>query len=243
MEGSVASASTTTYALRTNTTVTAPSGITDGDLLLLFFFQGAAGGTPAVPTPPTGFTALTPSPIQMDDGSFFGDYRAFRKTASGESGDYTVTHDNASSQGIMLRIIDVDTGTAFQESGNTGTGTTTTFTGITTPAADYLVVAAAIDWADTSNNLTPPAGSTPTFTEHIDTVLSYAASGVFSSSGATGNKTMTNNASSINPWGAYLIGIAPTGGASPGSGSDASSIGISESSSNLVTVGVIEETS
>lgn len=214
---SVATTSNTTYASRTNTTITAPSGITDGDLLLLFCLTGGGGGTSAAVTIPGTFTALSGSPSSVSDSSAFnvriwGGYRI----ASGESGDYTCTHAAGSSQGLMLRVSGANAGAPAFVVTNTGSNTTTTFTGITTPANDTLVVLIGQDWADSANNLTAPTGSTPTFSEHIDTTLVYVASGVLALAGATGNKTMTNNnIQADSRWTAWTLGIEPAAGGSP----------------------------
>lgn len=213
---SVASTSNTTYASRTDTTVTAPSGIQDGDLLYAFIFTTSNGGTAPTPTPPSGFTQLPSSPTSVtDEGSFNGKFWAYVKTASSESGDYTFSHSTCSSQGLMLRV-SAGNATGVVDASNTGTGSTTTFTGVTTTQDNALVMVVAHDWGDTANNLSPPSGSTPTFTEHVDVTLVYAASGVLATAGSTGDKTMTNNTTGINPWAGYTIGInpeeAPSGG-------------------------------
>lgn len=208
------SLSNTTYASRTNTTVTAPTGITDGDELYAFIATTSAGGTGPTPTAPAGFSALTGSPtIVADSGGFQLRFSAYKKTASGESGDYTFTHTTCSSQGLMIRVTGADSGSPVVSS-NSGSGSTTTFTGITTTVNNSLIMAVSHDWADTVNNLSPPSGATPTFTERLDVTLVYAATGSLATAGATGNKTMTNNSSGGGRWGAYLIGIAPaaTGG-------------------------------
>jgi hypothetical protein len=77
---------------------------------------------------------------------------------------------------------------------NVGTNSSTyTFLGVTTTVDSTLVMLFGSDWNDTANNLTPPTGTTPTFTEQVDIAGEYLATGVLSPAGATGNKTMTNN--------------------------------------------------
>lgn len=203
--------SNTTYASRTNTTIVAPSGISNGDLLLLFCLTGGSGTSPAV-TIPGGFTPLSGSPSSVTDtGSFNIRMWAAYKVATGESGDYTCSHAAASSQGFMLRVSGVNTSSPLDVTPtlNTGTNGTTTFTGVTTTQDNVVVVLAGHDWADTANNLTPPIGTTPTFAEHLDTTLIYAASGTLSSAGATGDKTMTNNSAISSPWAAWMIALSP----------------------------------
>lgn len=212
------SASNTTYANRTNTTITAPAGIQDGDVLILAFGLAAATPGPAAPTAPSGFALVTGTwPIALTDTTFDMDIRVYYKIASGESGDYTITHAAASSQGLMFAV---SGGTSAQPAATTNSatsGTTTTALGLTTSGNDALVAFIGFDWASTSNNLTAPSGSTPTFTERIDVApLIYLATGVLSAAGATGNKTMTNNGSTSanTPWAGMLVAIEASGGAS-----------------------------
>lgn len=83
-------------ASRTNTTFSAPSGIVDGDLLLILM---TTGRNPAItPTPPSGFVAPTGFSATMD--SFAGDPYVVRlhcwwKIAASESGSYATTHATA----------------------------------------------------------------------------------------------------------------------------------------------------
>lgn len=214
----VESLSNTTYALRTNTTITAPTGIANDDLLLLLFITAENVEAPD-PTPPAGFTILPGAwPIDVTGGVFNVEFRAYHKIASGETGDYTVTHVDTRSQGVMMRISGVDTTTPFSPNPtlNSGTADDTTASGLTTTVNNVMIVLAAFDWGDTANDLTPPTGTTPTFTEHLDVPLTYVAAGVLATAGATGDKTMANNSTGVNPWGAALIAIAPaSGGAAP----------------------------
>ena len=203
------SAANGTYGAKTNTTVTAPAGIQDGDVLIFFLFI-AISGTPPTPTAPAGFTAITGFPsIQFGLSGFNGRIYGWSKVAASESGNYTATHSNASSQGLMLAAsVTAGQTPAVQATTNTGTGTTTTALGITTVADGDLVVFIGTDWGTTTNNLTAPSGSTPTFTERVDVApLIYMATGNLATAGATGNKTQTNNSSGTDPWSGSLIGI------------------------------------
>ena len=209
--------SNTTYASRTNTVIPAAAlgTITNGDLLLLLFMGGAATEAPD-PTAPTGFTICPGSwPIDVTQGTFNMEYRAYYKLASSESGDYTVTHATASSQGAILRF----SGTAqtnpinptptinFQT--DPGSVENSTAPGLTTLVDGCMIVWNGFSWGDTTTDLTPPAGTTPTFTERLDTTLMYVATGIMTTAGATGDKSMANNSNTGNPWGASLISIEP----------------------------------
>lgn len=199
----------TTYAVRTNTTVTAPAGIQNGDVLFYVLFIGLSG-TPPTPTPPAGFSLPNGGtwPIPLSDGSFGVRIYVWYKIASNESGNYTATHSSSTTQGVMFSV-QGGSNSAPNTTTNPGLGSTTTALGLTTTGPNALIVFISWDWGDTFNNLSPPSGSTPTFTEKLDVApLTYIASGVLASAGATGNKTITNNtASGSYPNAGVLIAI------------------------------------
>lgn len=207
------SSSNTTYASRTNTTVTAPASIADGDVLIYSLFVGASGSAPTA-TAPSGFSAPSGGtwPIAINDGGFFANVYVWYKIASGESGNYTATHASGSSQGVMFAASG-GSSSAPTATTNNGIGATTTYTGLTTSANDALVAVIGCDWADFTNNLSPPTGTTPTFTERIDVTLTYLATGVMTTAGATGNKTMTNNCGGAGRWTGVMLDIEPSGAA------------------------------
>lgn len=196
--------------------MTAPAGIQDGDILVFAIFAGIIGTAPTV-TPPSGFSAPSGGtwPIQFTDGSFGVNVYVWTKTASGESGNYTATHAAASSQGFMFAVPG-STGTPTATTNSGTNGPTTTALGLTTTGPNALIAFLGWDWGDTSNNLSPPTGSTPTFTERIDVApLIYLATGVLATAGATGNKSHTNNSatSGTHPWAGVLMKFESAGGA------------------------------
>ena len=213
------SLTSTTYASRTNTTLTAPAGLANGDILLAAIITGA--NNPGVAsTPPAGFTALPGSPTTVfDAGGFYGKLAVYKKVAASESGSYTFTHATASSQGVLLAVSGAD-GTSpvdvsssnFSGTGATGGGNTTTATGVTTTNPADLLVYLAHDWTG-SGALSPPAG----FTENFDSLL-YVGTKLLTAAGATGSVTQTNGNPNNpgNPWAAYLIAIKPPAGGSTG---------------------------
>ncbi len=216
MAAGVRSVSQTTYASRSNTTLTAPTGIANNDVLLILFIIGA--GSPPTPTPPTGFSALTGFPTSVTDGSFIVKSYAWYKIANGESGNYVITHTAASSQAFMYAITGGDTTTPVNPNATiaTGTGATSTATGLTTAVDGSLVIFFEHDWGDAANSLSGPSGTTPTFTKRTtNNNLIYVADGVLSTAGTTGSKSILNNNIQPSPWMASLIAIAAsTGGAS-----------------------------
>lgn len=211
----------TTYANRTNTTVTAPSGITDGDILFFAHFAASSGtGTKSV-TAPSGFTAVPlvsgTWPLNINDGSFGASIRLWYKVASGESGNYTATHAALSTQGVMWRVSagDATNLLARLNSGTSGSAADSTALSMTTTNNGALVGVIGWDWADTTNNLTGPSGTTPTFTERLDVTLTGLWTGNLATAGATGDKTFANNtndAVSQNPWAAVMFVVEPVVG-------------------------------
>lgn len=209
------SSNASTYASRTNNTVTAPTGIQNGDVLLLACLMGNAGVPPTM-TPPAGFNAVTGTwPQNQTVGGFQVNRYTWYKVASGESGNYTVTHNSGFSQ---CYIAAVSGGASSQPAAtqNSGTGTTTTATGITPSANGSLVVFIGSDWGNNTNALSPPTGTTPTFTERLDpgttSGLMYVADGVLATAGATGDKSHTNNNVGATAWLASLVVIESAGG-------------------------------
>lgn len=220
----------TTYASRTNTTVTPPGGIVDDDFLLLSILTAAATTAPTA-TPPAGFTEIGTVISVSDGGGFNVRLRTFYKRASSESGSYTLTHTACTSQAHLTVFRNVDWSSGpfdATQTQNNGTGTTRTWTGLTTANASSMIVATGFDWGDTSNNLSPPAG----MTEALDTSISYLAYETIAAAGSTGNRSHTNNVYSSNPWGARLIALRKLVAASSTSISASQTLeGVSQSAS------------
>lgn len=211
-QASYRSSSSITYATRTNTTLTAPAGIVDGDMLLIFF-DIASASAPPTPTPPAGFTNIsgTSYQIAMTTGSFNVNLWVWYKVASSESGNYTITHSSSTTQGYM-EVVQGVSGDAPTRTVNQGTGATATALTITTSVDDSLVIFFTSDWGDNANNLACPTGTTPTFTEHYDAVLMHACDGPLATAGATGNKTASVHQAAALPWGAMLVQVPASGG-------------------------------
>ena len=105
------SGSNTTYAGRTNTTVTAPTGIQDDDALVALIVT-ATGGEAPNPTFPSGFSEIGTVIDVADQNGFNMELRVGIKRAASESGGYAFTHANCSSQGWVgvFRGVDWTTG-------------------------------------------------------------------------------------------------------------------------------------
>jgi hypothetical protein len=194
------------YGSRTNTTVPAPSGIEDGDALLLLLGVGQNTEAPD-PTPPAGFT-LVPGgtwPIDVTSGGFNAELYAYSKIADGESGDYDILHTGASTVAALLRVSDPGDEADFLATTNSGTGATTIATGLAVETGD-LVVFMQFDF-DGSGAHTGPGGTTPTFTERFDNAGMLVSTGVMAASGSTGNKSMTNQNGGAGFWAASLVKV------------------------------------
>lgn len=208
------------YGTRVDTIIdSTPLGtIADGDLLLLAGLT-ASGGTPPTMTPPTGFTILAGTwPMTVTAGGFNLSFWVWSKPAAGESGNYTISHASASAQASLMRITGASSDPFHPAcTQNSGVDSTTTWTGLTTTVDGTLIVLEAFNWGGAANDLVPPTGTTPTFTERLEVdPLIYVATGTLTTAGATGDKTQTpNNSNTGNPWGAVMIAVQPSGAAFP----------------------------
>ena len=226
------SLSSVAYASRTNMTISAPPSVVDGDNLLLFLFIFSNSGTyPDDPTPPSGFTAIV-GPTQLRDaGAGRVKVGLYRKIASSESGSYSVTHATNNSAAVLYvsngGTVNGLTLSSSNQNYNGSAwvpgGTTATVSGLTTPANDSAVVYFRSEY-NLLGSLTPPSGTTPTFTERYDPddSLLYVADGWLDTAGATGDKTQT--ATAEVPWLGILAAIGPLGTPDPGGGDGTVSI-------------------
>lgn len=213
----VGSSSTLTYGTRTDSTITAPSAIANGNVLVAVLHVGDATALPALAvTPPAGWTELTGSPVALDRADPYTlSLRFYGKVASGESGDYTFTHTSAQTEGIIYRITGADTTSSFTPNPVTNNfqdlfdGQLTTGLSITTVRDGSLVIMASDAW-DGPGLAVPPTGTTPTFTERYKGSAVYFCDGVMATAGATGDKTHVNgNGSQGLPWTSVMIAVQP----------------------------------
>lgn len=210
-------ANSTAEATTVDTVYVAPASIANGDVLFIYHFELSLSlAAPPTPTAPAGFT-LAPGTwplVNTLNGATNARVWLWYKIASGESGNYTVTHTSCINRGIIARVTGANTADPFDPdpTQNTGTGVTTTFTGLTTTIDSCLEMAFGQDNNDKALNLTAPTGTTPTFTERIDDIHgNYLATGNLSPAAASGNKTMTNNSNAGQPWLAVLVSVQPSG--------------------------------
>ena len=207
------SATSTSYASRTNTTISVPSGVVAGDSDAVVPATGGAGAPTA--TPPPGWTAIPgwTSPTVVLDNSLFtvNGYGGYHVATSSEPLSYTATHASGTSQALMLAYSGVDASTAFDVNATTNGasspsgGPTATATGLTTTTDNTMLVWLGHDWGNGSANLSPPTG----FTERVEVdPLIYAADSVQATAGATGNVSHTaNNVGTNDAWAAILVAL------------------------------------
>ena len=214
----VGSSSITPYTVsgsgQVNTTVPRPEPMSDGDILLMMFIISGEG----IPTFPAGWSTLQgPSSQTHSESSITLTRYLLWKIASGESGDYLITHSSYRTASILLCITGAASATPVSTN-NGGLGFTTTALSVTTPANDSLVCFFQSNWTAFGSG-TPPSGTTPPFTERWDdaTTILYEADGVLSAAGATGDKSVANvNLNATDPWGAFLVAVGPSGAAPAG---------------------------
>jgi photosystem II stability/assembly factor-like uncharacterized protein len=231
------SSSSTTYAIRTDTTLSVPSGIADDDIIIAAIFVGADTAAPSV-IAPAGFTELPGSPTSVTDGgNFNGQLHVYAKRAASESGSYTFTHSSASSQAVLLAYAGASKSGLFidEASHNTGVGVSSTALGITTTQPNDMLIWISHDWT-APGNLSPPVE----LTERFDGLI-YAADIPFASTGATNDVVQSDNGNSgADPWAAWLIGITPDNGIISFSGN---SSGGSSTSGDTQSVNAIDGSS
>jgi hypothetical protein len=189
------SSSILTAATRSNSTFTAPSGIVNGDRLVILLSAGASSA-PTV-TPPAGFTAIPGFPVNYSQPDPYAvRVYAWEKNASSESGSYATSHGSADTEGIMYAVSSAGaaspTAVSFVDTtGIAGGGGWGSAPSITTPNNNSFV----IFWGSSWNNFgttSAPAGTSPTFTQRKNpggAGVLYTADGTLATAGATGTKT------------------------------------------------------
>lgn len=206
---------TPTYGTRTNSTITAPSSIANGDLLVAVLHAGNSSGTAVTVTPPAGFTEVTNSPIAETFSGYTIASHVYYKVASGESGNYTFSHSSADTEGYMYRLTGADTSTPIDVTPATAVanlvnnGTTTELATITTVTNGAFIIAQDSAWdAPGAGNW---SGTTPTLTTRRTGSISKLADGTLATAGATGARTRTNgNTGGGNlPWVSIIVAIRP----------------------------------
>lgn len=215
----VAVRSSTTQALgnRASSTLTAPAGLANDDILFAIIAAGDGNDqtAPAV-TPPAGFNTVTGNPYQISKADPYAiGYNLFWKKAASESGSYVFTHGTADTESRLIAFTGADLTAPVSPNPTTNNGLSNVATalGITPTVNNSFVLWISCSWNGLAS-ITPPTGTTPTFTDIHDTggVL-YVSGGVLATAAATGNKTATVQPAGGDPWRASLVVIQAAGAA------------------------------
>lgn len=173
----------------TTNTVTAPSGIQNGDLLIAITYSTTTAGI----TPPTGFTQIyneqTANPFTTVN----------IKTAASESGNYTFTASTSVTNTVVMLVYRKATYVNTVGSINRASSGTSTALSIT-PTYSGTLLASLTCSSGSASIATPPAGMTQRASNATQGVAPVVA--VYDLSGqtaaATGNKTLIWSANSTN---------------------------------------------
>ena len=219
LPGSVSN--TPTYGTRTNSTITAPSGIVNGNVLVAILHVGDGTALPALAvTPPAGWTEVPNSPTaQAKADPYTIATHVFVKVASGESGNYTFNHTSADTEGYMYRLTGADTTTPIDvtpvvnASNGITNGGTTNYPTITTVTNGAFMIYAESDWdAVGANSVT---GTAVTITRRRAGTISLISDGTMTTAGAlgAGSRTGVNGGDNASAWASIVVAIRPdTGG-------------------------------
>lgn len=201
MAVATAGTSNTTYATRTNTTVTLPASLGAGDYTLTWLYVDDSSPTVTIPS---GYTAPTPGVIFHTPGNVLRVWVAYRAWQSGD-GNPQWTHASAATQGFAIRVTGADTSTFLDPTTPTTAEGDSTAThgvsgGITTTQANtglFLINGnysggAYSAWSSPLTEVLDPSGQ------------SAAGFGVQAAAGASGSKTATGP---TTDYVSFLMGI------------------------------------
>ncbi len=215
----VAVQSSTTAAQTSNSltlTLTRPSGLVDGDLLVACVAHKNGAG--ALNTP-TGWTAAGSIEIA---GGWMGS-RIFYRIASGEPATQDFTTDTSDKlSGVLVRIDGQHASSflnAFGSDSNTSSSETASVSPSVTTTADGCLILSFHANREVSApvNGSPPSGTTQTaFAESSFGAAAAVAQEKQATKAATGAATWTLDAA--GPWAAWTVAIAPAAGGGGGGG-------------------------
>lgn len=231
----------TTASSVDSTTLAYTSNVTANNLLIIAGSNWRSGGAALTITDTVG-TSYTV--IEHDFQTNYKIYIAYGK--AGGSGANTVTIDPSSIGNYMAFAIAEysgnDTTTLLDVDGGFSTGTGTAASdSLTTTTANALIIGVMGFETATTRTLTP-GGSYTELGEFEDnnSITAYNAVSRIATTATSYTVDWTLGAS--DTWHALTAAFKEAGVSGPGAGSDLSSIGMSESSANLIRVTVPEET-
>jgi hypothetical protein len=200
------------YGTRTNSTLTAPASIANGDLLVNVMHAGNASLTALAITPPAGWSAIPNDPSTKNAPDPYSiAMHVFYKVASGESGNYTFTHSSGETEGFIYRLTGADTTTPLDvtPTQNNGVGGTTVYPAITPVTDGAFLIYAESDWD------APGSGTisgTPTITARRAGTISWIGDGTQTTAAAIGTRNRVNgNVLVGNPWVSTVVAFRASG--------------------------------
>jgi hypothetical protein len=210
---------TPTFATRVNSTITAPSSIANGNLLVAVLNVGDASALPALTvTPPAGFTEVTNSPTAAADvDPYTVTTHVYWKVAASEAGNYTFTHTSAATEGYMYRLTGANTTTPIDATPTvqvwaSGQGQTTTYPSVTTVTNGCFLIFAECLWDAVGAGTV--SGTTPSITLRRAGTLQWIGDGTQTTAGATGSRTRSTNGNGSvgTKWASIVVPIRPSTG-------------------------------
>ena len=183
---------------RTNATLSKPTNTVDGDFLLAAIYIESSSNTV---TPPEDWSTIIDT--TANDSSFR--LILYYKRASGEGDNWTWTYNNTFSAGFVKRfsgIIQSGNPEDCTRSVNTGTGTSPSWTEITTNTNNAAILGIEGHFATVSRR------TLSTLTELIDEDDLFIQGDLKTPPGATGALTATD--SSTGQWITILLALKPT---------------------------------
>lgn len=169
----------TAGSTRANTTLTKPAGTAAGQIMLI----GLDLESGITPLPPPGWWLLDYTEHLTAN---FGRYIFWRRALATEPATYTVTHASTWAEGYIVTIQNVSA-SAIPVCGSVNQNTTNTASSpqVTSRGANAYIGFLCVTFS-TPGALTPPTGSTPTFTEENDPNGNvYYADGTLAAQGST----------------------------------------------------------
>lgn len=216
--------STVAFGTRSNTSLSVPSG-TGGKFLFILFMGNDP--TDIAATAPTGFNPISGFAgglLAQRQGSNGGatttmNVYVWEKDDAGDAGSFTTTHASTGTAAYVARYSGAAAGVATDNPiAVTGNGSTTAGSPVdlvaptvTTVVDGSMVIDQFCTW-DGSAATSPPAGTTPTFTERFESFGNafYVCDGPLTPAGATGTKTPSTQCSQ-NGWIANQIVLEAAG--------------------------------
>ena len=189
----------------TSSTITAPSGIQNDDILLLWV--NSSSGTNQTITPPSGFTLID----RTDDGTAEAT-ASYWKRASSESGNYTVTVGTSAEQSMVMAAYSgcttLSTPVDVHNAQVNASGTSCTAPSVTTTLDNDQLVFFGANYRGGITTWTAPSGEVrQEQINGVDNGNVCFCDEALGAAGATGDKVATQNNANRNV--GQLVALSP----------------------------------